>query len=59
MSCIMKFIKIQTNWVNWVKQLSHRLKKLEEGVNDTENNKIRKPGWTNSKKTETDCNCGF
>ena len=35
----MKFIKIQTNWVNWVKRWSHRLKKLEEGINDTANTK--------------------
>ena len=42
----MKFIKIQTIWVNWVKQWSHRLKKLEEGTNDTANTKGNPDGQT-------------
>ena len=42
----MKFIKIQTNWVNWVKHWSHRLKKLQEGINDPANTKGNPNGQT-------------
>ena len=42
----MKFIKIQTNWVNWVEHWSHRFRKLEEGTNDTANAKGNPNGQT-------------
>ena len=57
MGCIMKFIKIQTNWVNWVKHWSHRLKKSEE-VQMTQ--QIQKETRMDKvKEDSTDCNCGF